>query len=343
MNLSDAIQQYLKDRQVKGMAAGSIRNDKYVLQLFLADVGNVQTQRLRPQHLDLFWSRRTGWGPGMMNRSRYNLSSFFKWCQARGHISRATDLLEGHRKIRVAPRSRVIIPQPQFEQLLDGIKNPRSRIAAAIGLYLFTRISETRALRWQDLNLDTATAEVFREKTHTLDTLPICAELLRELRRWALTYAAEMGEPIKPGWFVVPKVVPAKRAGVKGQKGVFETLTPAEMKPLEKAHLSHSITELLRDAGYYEPYEGGHTLRRSGAIALYNQLSSVGHDRAIRICQAMLGHASIQTTEIYLRLDLDRKVRNELLAGKPMFPEQEVAGVVDLYTRAEHTRHQQRT
>lgn len=347
MNLSDAIQRYLKDREVKGVAASSIRNDRHTLQLFLADVGNVQTQNLRPQHLDLFWSRRTTWGPGTMNRGRANLSSFFKWCQVRGHLSRTTDLMEGYRKIRVPPRNRIIIPQPEFTSFLDGITSPRSRIACAIGLYLFARISETRGLRWQDLNLtaiDPLTgdlaprAEVFRDKTRTLDTLPLCTELHRELKRWALVYAAEMGEPVQPGWYVVPKIQPGTRTGVKGQKGVFATLTPAEMLPMEKAHLTHSIAKVLKDAGYYQKYEGGHTLRRSGATALYDQLSSIGHDRAIRVCQAMLGHSSIQTTEIYLRLDLDRKVRNELLAGKPMFPEQEVAGVVDLYTRTEHTR-----
>ena len=102
MNLSDAIQQYLADRHVKGIKPGTIRNDKAVLQLLLADVGNIQTGRLRPQHIDVFWSKRTTWGPGTMNKGRYALASFFKWCQARGHIDRNRDLLEGNRKIRVA-------------------------------------------------------------------------------------------------------------------------------------------------------------------------------------------------------------------------------------------------
>jgi integrase len=77
---------------------------------------------------------------------------------------------------------------------------------------------------------------------------------------------------------------------------------------------------VLLKAGYdLDKGEGGHTLRRSGATALYNELSERGHDRAIRMCQAMLGHASIQTTEVYLALNLDRKARNDLLAGKRMF------------------------
>lgn len=329
MNLSDAIQQYLADRHVKGIKPGTIRNDKATLQLLLADVGNIQTGRLRPQHIDLFWSKRTTWGPGTMNKGRYALASFFKWCQARGHIDRNRDLLEGNRKIRVAPRKRVIIPQSEFEPLLDSIQNPRARVIAALGLYLFLRISETKNLRWQDIDLEGGTAEVFRQKTQTLDTLPLCSELIRELKRWKLTYAATMGQAVVPGWYVVPGGTRPLFTGKTG--GGFKLAKVSQLQPYTKGDLFGTVRRTLEEAGYYEPMEGGHTFRRSGAIALYNQLASVGHDRAIRICQAMLGHASIQTTEIYLRLDLDRKVRNDLLAGQPMFPAgQELAEVLQI-------------
>jgi integrase len=125
--------------------------------------------------------------------------------------------------------------------------------------------------------------------------------------------------------------LPAKggQRGRKGIKGFVEVLERPYL-PTTKANLGYAIRTILQAAGYYRPQEGGHTLRRSGATALYNQLSSVGHDRAIRICQAMLGHSSVQTTEIYLRLDLDRKVRNDLLAGKRMFPEEGTATVLRL-------------
>ena len=145
-----------------------------------------------------------------------------------------------------------------------------------------------------------------------------------------MTYAALAGEPPRPGWYVVPYLEPAKYVGKKGTKGEFEMTLRSRVVPTRKGYLNGPVREVLKEAGYYQQLEGGHTFRRSGAIALYNQLSEVGHDRAIRICQAMLGHASIQTTEIYLRLDLDRKVRNDLLAGKPMFPQREPAKIVVL-------------
>lgn len=329
MLLSDAIIAFNRDRLARGVSHGTRRNEASILRLLLADVGNIQTKRLRPQHIDTFWVNRQGWSPGTLNRARTSLSTFFKWCQARGHVRRDVDLLEGSRALRIPPRNRIIIPQERFQTLLDEAPNSRVRITFALGLYLFTRISETEGLRWQDVNLQASTVEVFRNKTLTLDTLPVCAELGRELRRWRLDYATLMGEQPLPGWFVVPGRTPLRRHSTPGTKG-FVGVAGGTLQPTKKADLSRPLKEGLQAAGYYQEMEGGHTLRRSGAIALYNQLSSVGHDRAIRVCQAMLGHSSISTTEIYLRLDLDRKVRNTLLAGKRMFPEAASAEVVRL-------------
>lgn len=333
MNLSDGIKLYVVDRRSKGIAAGTVRAEKHTLELLLADVGNLQLSSLRPQHLDVFWSKRTTWAPGSVNRARYHLTSFVKWCQTRGHIKRDENPLGDMRKLRVPPRSRTIIPQEEFQSFLSGIADPRARAMVAIGLYLFTRISETQALRWRDVDMDGGTVEVFRPKTKTLDTLPICSELLAELRRWHLTYAAEIGRPLRGTDYVIPALRPSKYAGVPGVQSRLVRVSEAAYDPSEKGCLAPSITKALKDAGFYQQYEGGHTLRRSGAVALYNQLASVGHDRAIRIVQSMLGHASIQTTEIYLRLDLDRKTRDDILRGHKMFPDKQEAVVVSLGAR----------
>lgn len=331
MDLSDAIGAYLRDRKARNYATGTLYNDKRVLTLFLADVGNVSTNRLRPQHLDTFWAHRT-WSPGTTNKARATLSGFFKWCQNRGYIPRAMNLLDDTRQMRVPPRKRIIIPQAEFSTIIEGqYRDPRTRIVLAIGIYLFTRISETGGLRWQDWNEQDGTIEVYRDKTKTLDTLPVCDELARELKRWRLEYASLVGETPLPGWFIVPNRSRPKYKGI-GKSELVRTGGGAYL-PDTRCRPDGIIKLALKAAGYYQDHEGGHTLRRSGAIALYNQLTRVGHDRAIRVCQAMLGHSSITTTEIYLRLDLDRKVRNDLLAGQPMFPEVEEATVSELGER----------
>jgi integrase len=332
VNLSDAVGQYLADRRARGMKVTTLRNHRTTLQLLLADVGNIQTRNLRPQHVDLFWSNRTTWGPGTMNRARSDLNSFFVWCQNRGHIARDMDLLAQQRAFKVPPRDRTIIPQSEFSTFLESIEDPRARAMSAIGLYLFLRISEIAGLRWQDFNFDNDTVEVFRTKTNTVDILPLCEELITELKHWKLMYAATVGETVKRSWFVIPSVTRPTGNAVPGTKG-FVSFTKPEYLPRTKARLDRLMLKVLTDSGYYKPFEGGHTFRRSGATALYEQLSSVGHDRAIRVCQAMLGHANIATTEIYLRLSLDRKLRNDLLAGKRMFPSLPAAQVVRLNTQ----------
>lgn len=331
--LSDVLDLYAADRLHRGIAKGTRRNEMQVLRLLLADVGNIQTKSLRVQHVDIFWSRRGGWAPGTQNRARHSLSTFFKWCQARGHIERGLDLLEGSRKVKVPPRNRVIIPQSEFSTVLDASTSPYERIVVAVGLYLFLRLSEISILRWRDIDEKVGSIEVFRPKTTTLDTLPLCSELHAELRRWRLDYAARMGTPVQPDWLVVPARSKPRFRGLGYRRG-FEMVSEGSYLVHTSPRLNHIAADVLTRTGYYREHEGGHTLRRSGAVALYNQLSSVGHDRAIRIVQAMLGHANITTTEIYLRLDLDRKVRNDLLSGKPMFPSEGEATVIDLKERA---------
>lgn len=330
MLLSDAIDQYAADRQAKGIKRSSLRSELVVLRYLLADVGNIHVNYLTPNHMDKFWFKRSGqWGPATFNRAKTQLNTFFKWCQVRGYMPRSTELLEGLRKRKVPVTMRQVIPQSRFEELLGASANERDRAVIALGLYLFTRVSETAALQWKNIDLDNQIVGVYRIKTDTYDDLPMCEELEQELRRWRLAYAAEAGEMPQPNWYVTPPF--SGTAFTAKTEGGVQLIKRGCLVPT-RSHgvLARPIKLALAQLGVCDKYEGGHTLRRSGAIALYHQLSSVGHDRAIRMCQAMLGHASIQTTEIYLRLDLDRKARNDLLAGKRMFPEAKLADVVKL-------------
>lgn len=329
MNLSDGIQHYLADREAKGIKPGTVKGERNTLTKLLACVGNISLLQVRPTHIDTFWVRHAEWQPSTKNKALAHLQAFVKWCQVRGYIKRDASPLDGLRKFKEPDKSRIIIPQSMFQPLIDDVEDARTRAMVAIGLYLFTRISEMSLLRWQDVDLDRHTIQVFREKTGKLDTLPICTELERELRRWQLAYAAEIGRPLLPADYVIPHLRQGRRVGRPGMRGFVQT-TKSVLVPDKQGHLGWSISKFLKDAGYYQPQEGGHTLRRSGATALYNQLTFVGHDRSIRIVQAMLGHASVSQTEKYLMLDLDRKVRNDLLAGQSMFPEAELGVVLSL-------------
>ena len=96
----------------------------------------------------------------------------------------------------------------------------------------------------------------------------------------------------------------------------------------------------LRAHGYDIAGEGGHTLRRSAARALYDELvEERGYDGALRRVQTMLDHKHSMTTELYLGLDVDKVARNKALRGKPMFTRRQVgtAGNVIPLTRRDGT------
>lgn len=321
MLLSDAIDGYTSDRANKGFAPSTIRSNRRILKQFLADTGNVQVSALTHRHMDVFWARHQDWAPTTFNLARTILATFFKWCQVRGYMPKTTDLMEGTRARKVPQKDRLVIPSGEWPALLDSCNDPRDRAMLAIGLYLFTRISETVNLRWRDIDFQNHTITVYRNKTQTLDVLPMCEELEHELKVWRLEYGRIVGEVPKPGWTVVPPYEVGNWVGVAGKSGVLQRVSdPVLRVTAVQTGGTERIQLVMKRAGYdLKKGDGAHTLRRSGATALYNELSERGHDRAIRMCQAMLGHASVQTTEIYLALDLDRKARNDLLAGKPMF------------------------
>lgn len=331
MLLSEGIRLYKADRVAKGVAASTIRGEQGVLREFLAAAGDIQMHNIQPKHIDMLYARKTDiWSASTSNKARAMLASFFTWGRRRSYIPRQSDPLEGLRKRRVNDKERIIVPPEEFSTLLDAADNPRDRAMVAIGLYLFLRVSETQMLRWRDVSFDEShkdtdrwrpTVSIYRTKTGTTDTLPLSIELYRELRRWKLAYAADVGQAVQPGWYVIPARTMGVFAGVKGEVRSLRAVEPPKLIPSRQcSDLTRVISRVLQAAGRWDVGEGGHTLRRSGAVALYQQLSSVGHDRAIRTVQAMLGHAGIQTTEVYLKLSLDRKSRNDLLAGKMMFP-----------------------
>lgn len=332
MILTEAIERYLADRRARGIGARTVSNDRVTLGQLLAAVGPIQTHYLGPQQLDRLWAAHPNWSAGTFNLKRQQLMSFFDWLRRRGYIPKDLNPMDGVKKRRVPKAARTLIPQTEFETVLDAAPNPRDRAIVAIGLYLFTRVSETSQLRWRDIDFDGHGIHIYRTKTQEYDVLPMCEELEEELRKWKFTYAALAGEVVRPDWFVVPAYTKPRWKGMTG--GGLVLMEEPRLVPTQKLkNLTNPIKGVLAKLGLDQEKEGGHTLRRSGATALYHELSRIGHDRAMRTAQAMLGHANISTTEIYLDLDLDRKARNDLLGGQRMFAAPGAGEVIELEAR----------
>lgn len=330
--LSDLIDTFLKSREAQGLAANTIKNDGYILRGFLAIVGNIQMRSVAESHVDLYFERRLSEGvkPSTLNHIRAILGSFLEWARKRRYLGPNGNPMADRPAYRTPPKPKLLIPASDFPRLLDCAEHPRDRAVVALGLFLFLRRGEITSLRIRDLDL--ASGKVFAQihKSARADEMPVCQELDQEMRRWLTWYSGHVEASLARDWYLVP----AKRqAGgtpdpitglLRGQASYLE----APLRPTGKMSEVHTaVKTALKKAGYAltdekgEPTrEGGHTLRRSGARALYDRfLDEGGHDRAIRVIQAMLHHKSIRTTEHYLGIELDEVRRNQLLQGQRMF------------------------
>lgn len=322
MQLSEVIKAYEASCRANNLTVSTMRSKTLVHRRLLAATGNIESRNIRPQHLDALWRSVEHLSPASKNITRAHLKVLFEWMRARQYLG-PSDPLQGTRRLRSPRRNYIIIPQEEFSTFISGARNPRARIVLAIGLYLFPRVGEIESFRWQD-DLG-ETMYVWRQKTQTEDHLPICAELREELDRWKWDYGVALGARPQPFWHIVPGVESGRF--VKGGGRSRDLWIPERRGPLR-----HTIQQELIRGGYYQEREGGHTLRRSGATALYVHLSQSGHDQAVRACQWMLGHSSMSHTETYLDIGYDRKALRSMLGGKPMFGDKkEDAHVLSLH------------
>ncbi len=286
-------------------------------------VGNIQVQNLEPRHVDTFFAdcRARGNGPDQLNQHLSCLRMLCLFARQRRLAPQTWDPTVGRTRQKVIPTSKLLLPATEFPRLLDAADHPRDRMVIALGIFLFLRSSEISGLRVRDVDLDREEIEVTIQKTKQRDLMPICAELNDEIRRW-LTWYSQSAGGLQPDWWLVPTKARPQVAwdpvahAYHTARGEVARLAPA--RQFDK--VAECVQRSLKRCGYETYWQGGHTLRRSGARALYDRLSDDGHDSAIRRVQAMLHHSSMKMTEHYIGIELDTKKRNSLLKGQAMFP-----------------------
>lgn len=338
-HLSDVIAEFEVARRAFGLAPNTLRNQRKTLDLMLSVVGNLQVRHVTDRHVQQFLAaaQARGHSAGTMNVHISVLRPFFEFARQRRYITQYQNPMLGVRKYTAVPKAKLRIPASRFGHLLASAPHPRDRALVAIGLFLFLRQSEAvglasapdSGLRLGDVNLDTGEISVSVEKTRQRDVMPISEELDGELRRWLTWYHENAPRPLKPSDYLLPAKARPKWIGVKGSQTLVlseDGGTPVPdrrmLKPEHAVHRTLLVAGIpVRDQGGRSNREGMHTLRRSGARALFDHLVDDGsYDGALRLVQSLLHHSSSKTTEIYLGLDLDTKKRDELLRGKPMFP-----------------------
>jgi integrase len=321
--LSDVITLYLEHRAKAGFAANTVKNDRKALTHLLAIVGNIQVRAITPRHMDTWLAERgRTCGPSSLNTEMGSLKAFFAYCRARKFLPPHEDPLAGRRWFKVQARTKLFIPVTDFARVLDCADHPVDRIVIASGLYLLGRgPSEIARIRVRDIDLDRREVELYRQKTNDRDRLPINPDYDRELRRWLEEYPSLVPNWSRD-WYLHPsKIAPPYNQQLRHFSYTRSSWTIRPNRPI--ARIYDTIKRVLQAAGYDDTdvhQEGGHTLRRSGALAYYNALLAAGVPDALRKVQSMLGHSSITTTEIYLDIRQDRVERNKVVQDLSLAP-----------------------
>lgn len=323
--MTKIIPEYLQYReQRKGRAPNTLKVDRATCHALLIAFGDIKPANISERHVDAFVALVSQGGVSKYNQRVAGFRSFIEFCRLRGYVPRTCAIgadLDYMKKVE-AERHRV--PVTKFGQLLDACETPRDRVLVALGLYLFLRGGEITSLRVRDVNLDTGEIVTTIHKTKDSDVMPISAELDAELRRWLEEYAAQCG-PLQPDWYLVPRRYGLKAEQPRDDKGAFVkgdsgavALTLLPDKPLTNPHLY--VQKALAKIGFAtQQREGVHTLRRSGARALFDALVDAGYDGALKQVQAMLHHKNGNMTERYLGLQADRHRRDRTIKGQYMF------------------------
>ena len=148
------------------------------------------------------------------------------------------------------------------------------------------RVSEAANLRCSDLKIGYAQEEIFiRNGKGSISRTIQIPKALKTHLRWFLNWKEKRGEQIGRDAFLFV-----------GQRG-----------PWTSQAIQQVVKKYLKMLNLYENGKSVHALRHSYAVELYRQR------RDLRAVQKQLGHASIQTTQIYadvLKEDIQEQLKD---------------------------------
>ena len=227
--------------------------------------------------------------PTSLSRILAGVHSFYTFMVLTGELdSDPMELLEFPKKPQHLPDVLSVAEVDAIESEID-LSLPEGQRNKAIIEVLFScglRVSELCTLKLSDLYLDEGFIRV-NGKGSKQRLVPISDKAVKELR---LYFIDRNTINIKPGY----------------EDFVFIS---KRKKNISRIMVFHFLKELVEKAGIHKTVSP-HTLRHSFATSL---LEGGANLRAI---QAMLGHESIGTTEIYLHTDTTR-LRDEIMEHHP--------------------------
>jgi integrase len=322
--LSDSIDDYLAHRAArrKGNSPARLKSIKITLRRLLTVVGNIYTENIHEGHIDAYFLDAARTRPRSLTLDASNLRGFFKWAIRTKRAGKNGDPMADHEVPAPQPRPWRGFGVGKLPAFLDAATHPRDRILLALAAYVLGRSIEFTILRIGDVDLDAGYISYTITKTGKVDLIPITTELDEELRQWLTAYAEECG-PLDPTWYLVPAKTAPNLIGSR-----TADRSSARLKPTVQMKKPHGVAQAaLKAIGYSivdergkTRYEGMHTVRRSIARALHDQLREEGDPNPVETVRSMLNHGTERETRRYIGLETSRQHRDARLRGKPMFP-----------------------
>lgn len=321
--LSDAIEDYIGHLDSMARSKAHLKSSRICLRRLLTLVGNILTENVNEAHVDMYFreASRTR-SPRSLGLDTAILKGFFRWAIRTRRAGRSGDPLAGRTAPKTAPREWRGFPVSKVPALLDSATHPRDRMLLALACFLLGRSAEFTLLKIRDVQLEMSGISYQIPKTLKSDFLPICEELDEELRRWLTAYAEECG-PLDPSWYLVPAKTPPRINGNREADDSAVRLLPEKrlLCPFKVAHKAlEAIGHPLKGADGQRLNEGMHTIRRSMARGLYEQLRDEGDVNPVETVRSMLNHSTEKQTRDYIGLQSERIHRDARLRGRVMFP-----------------------
>lgn len=238
----------------------------------------VELDKLSQDHVELYQIERRHLSASSLRKTISAVKSWGRWAVKTGLIAaNPAEDMEYPRKTAPVPRDLSSDELAIIEQWLDDreptgnreLVQQRDRLAIILMLYAGLRLSECCDLRWTDIDLGRNMLRVVDGKGGKTRMVPIHARL-----------KAELQEQPKP------RSGPVLRNSSKLGGIVSKTLRQTFWRRLARLGLDVSA----------------HQLRHTFATTLLNNGADL-----MTICE-LLGHESLDTTRIYLRLETRRKI-----------------------------------